>query len=99
MTDAIESKEAVHGEKMIEIKVRFWTNDLAEGKGQIIPKHGWSSGVVRIDANKSHGIVPREPIPFQSLLDIGRAIEKCLVDHGIRLHPSRRARKYTPETD
>lgn len=47
-------------------------------------------GVVRIDANKSLGLVRREPIPFQSLLDIARAIEKCYVDHGIQLHPSKR---------
>lgn len=99
MSDSADSREAIHGERMIEIKVRFWTNDLAQGKGQIIPKHAWSSGVIRIDANKSHGIIPSEPIPFQSLMDIGHAMEKCLLEHGIQLHPSKRARKYTPESD
>ena len=33
---------------MIEVKVRFWTNDLADGKDRIRPKHAWGSGVVRM---------------------------------------------------
>lgn len=90
-----EQVQAAYGEKMVELKLRFWTNDIAEGGGRILPKHAWSSGVVRVEANKSHGIVPGAPIPFQSLLDIGRAVEKCLIDQGIVLHASRRAQKYT----
>ena len=55
MPESIESREAKHGSKMIEVKVRFWTNDLAEEKGRIRPKHAWGSGVVRIARNDSHG--------------------------------------------
>jgi hypothetical protein len=40
--ESIESREAKHGSKMIEVKVRFWTNDLAERKDRIIPKHAWT---------------------------------------------------------
>ena len=94
MSEAVKAKEAKHGQKMIEVKLRFWTNDIAEQKGQIIPKHARTSGVVRIESNKSHGIVPEAPIPFHSLLDVGRAIEKCLIDHDIKLHPGRRDKKY-----
>lgn len=63
MSKGIDAKEAVHGDQMIEVKLWFWTNGLADGKDQIT-KHAWSSDVVRIKGNKSHGIVPREPIPF-----------------------------------
>src|SRR5690348_15040250 len=57
------------GERMIEIKVRFWTNDIADTKGDVIPRHAWSSGVVRMEANHTHGIKPKNPAPFNSLLD------------------------------
>lgn len=96
--DALSDDEvkAIHGQKMIEVKLRFWTNDIAEGAGNILPKHAWSGGVVRIESKKSHGIVPKPPIPFHSMLDVGRAIEKCLIDHDIVLHPSNRMQKYSP---
>jgi len=91
----LEEKEATHGQKMIEVKIRFWTNDIAEGTGKIIPKHAWSSGVVRMEGNRSHGIEPENPLPFHSLMDVGAAIERVLINHGVVLHPSRRMKKYT----
>ena len=93
---AAASFEAKQGEKMIEIKLRFWTNDIAEA-GKVIPKHAWTSEVVRIEANKSHGIVPSNPAPFHSLLDVGVVIEKVLIQHGVVLHTSRRMSKYIAE--
>lgn len=92
--DNIASLEAKQGEKMIEVKVRFWTNDISSESGKVVPKHAWSSGVVRVERNSSHGIVPGNPQPFHSLLDVGAVIEKVLIDHGIVLHPSRRMKKY-----
>ena len=94
MREKLDEKEAQYGQKMIEVKVRFWTNDIAEGEGKIIPRHGWTSGIVRMDKNASHGIEPGRPVPFNSLLDVGAVIEKVLIDHKIVLHPSRRMRKY-----
>jgi hypothetical protein len=87
-------REAEHGEKMIEVKLRFWTNNIAEQEGAVIPKHAWSAGVVRIESNKTHGIVPGKPQPFHSLLDVGSVIEKVLIEHGVRLRPSRKMKKY-----
>ena len=86
--------EADQGEKMIEVKIRFWTNDIASEAGKILPKHAWASGVVRMEGNKSHGIAPSNPKPFHSLLDVGAVIEKVLIEHGIVLHPSTRMKKY-----
>ena len=94
MTEDVAAREAKHGQKMIEVKLRFWTNGLADEPGRILPKHAWSSGVVRIESNKSHGIVPGAPKPFHSLLDVGAVIEKLLIEQGIVLHPSNRMRKY-----
>ena len=96
MSEKLQEKEAQHGQKMIEVKIRFWTNNIAKGDGKIVPRHAWAGGVVRIERNEAHGIVPGDPLPFHSMLDVGRAIEKCLIDHEIVLHPSRRMRKYTP---
>lgn len=90
----VTSKEAKHGEKMIEVKLRFWTNDIADEAKKIKAKHAWSSGVVRMESNKSHGIVPSNPRPFHSLLDIGAVIEKVLIEHDIVLHHSQKMSKY-----
>jgi hypothetical protein len=87
------AREAAHGQKMIEIKLRFWTDSIAE-KGKIVPKHAWTSGVARIERNGAHGIDPGKPIPFNSLMEMGQAVEQVLIDHGVTLHPSRRDRKY-----
>jgi hypothetical protein len=96
MPQDVESREAKHGEKMIEIKLRFWTDDIAE-QGKVIPKHAWTAGVVRMEANRSHGISPRHPVPFHSLLDVGAIIEKVLIEHGVVLHPSPKMRKYVKD--
>jgi hypothetical protein len=96
MPAAVEAREAAHGKKMIEVKVRFWTNDLADGKGKILPKHAWGAGVVRIASNDSHGIVPGTPVPFNSLAEVPAKIEKLLIDQGITIHKSDRMKKYMP---
>lgn len=82
----IEERDSIHGEKMIEIKVRFWTDNIAETKGKIIPKHCWNSGVVRIERNDLHGIKPPTPIPFNSFSEIMSKIEKVLKKSKIQIH-------------
>jgi len=94
MSKGQSTVKAPHGEKMIEVKLRFWTNALAGKEDHIIPKHAWSSGVARIERNESHGIIPQEPIPFNSLMEIPQVIEKILVDHEIILHVDRVMSKY-----
>ena len=93
-TAELIAKEAKFGEKMLEVKVRFWTNDLADVPGKIIPKHAWASGVVRMAANKSHGIKPQNPVPFNYLMDLLYIVEKVLIKHGITLHSSDQMSKY-----
>lgn len=88
------AREAQRGERTIEVKVRFWTNDIAEGEGRIYPKHAWGEGVVGMERNKVHGISPQSPVIFRSLMDLPAAIEKVLIQHGITVHPSTRMRKY-----
>ena len=80
---------------MIEVKIRFWTDEIASERGKIRPKHAWASGVVRMESNRSHDISPKDPIPFNSLLELGAKIEQVLLDHGIVLHVrSTRMKKY-----
>ena len=76
---------------MIEIKVRFWTNDIADESGHVLPKHAWASGVVRIEPNALHGIKPGKPRPFHSLMDLSAMIEKVLIQHEIVLHDGRQS--------
>lgn len=91
---SIVEKKAAHGEKMIEVKIGFWTNKIASANGKVVPKHAWAYGVVRMEKNNVHGIVPQGDLPFNSLLDLGAAIEKILIKHGITLHISKKMRKY-----
>ena len=94
MAESIQEKEARYGEKMIEVKVRFWTNDIAEGKGRLKPRHAWTTGVVRMERNESHGIIPGYPRPFNSLMEIPVLIEKILMEHEITLHRDKKMEKY-----
>jgi hypothetical protein len=86
--------KAAANERMIEIKLRFWTNGLVKRRGYVVPKWAWSSGMVGIERNETHGIKPGKTLPFHSLLDVGSAIEKVLIREGVVLRPSKRARKY-----
>lgn len=92
-TNASSQKAAI-GERMIQVNVRLWTNNIAKKKGRIIPKHAWSSGVVRLESNSPHSIKPKSPVPFHSLMDLPSIIEKVLIAQGIILHPSPRTTKY-----
>lgn len=94
MTKDVASLEATQGEKMIEVRLRFWTNDISPEKGKVIPKHAWAAGVVIMESYKSHGVQPSQPLPFHSLLDVGSVIEKVFIEHGIVLHPSKKMLKY-----
>ncbi len=86
--------QANHGEKMIEVSVRFWTNDIAETEGHIKQKHCWSSGTVTLPRNGSHGISSEEPQPFNSLMELTSAIEQAMIDAGIRMHTGRKRELY-----
>ena len=87
------TRKAASGEKMIEVKLRFWTNNIAKG-GKIQPKHAWDSGVVRMEGNPSHGIKPGNPKPFHSLSNAASIVEDVLIAHGIKLHSWRKSKKF-----
>ena len=87
------SLEAIYGEKMIEFKVRFWTNDIAETRGHILPKHCWPAGMVYASRNDSHGIKSSRRMPFNSLDEVQNAIEQAMTDVGIKVQESKRRTK------
>ena len=94
MPEDAQTREAKHGKRMIEVRVRFWTNDLADGKGRIQPKHAWGSGVVRMVPNDAHGIQGGEPLIFNSLAEIPAKIEQALIAHDVTIHKSTKMKKY-----
>jgi len=94
MAESVETRIAAWGERMIEVKVRFWTNGMAREKGQIRPKHAWTSGVIRIERNEVHGIKPKPPVPFNSLMAIPTVIEQVLIENGVALHLDHNMSKY-----
>lgn len=86
--------KAPHGEKMIEIQVRFWTDGVSRKKGYVVPKNCLAMGVVKLQTNESHGIRQKNPVPFNSLLDLTATIEKVLIQNEIILHKSNKMHKY-----
>lgn len=92
MPEEIEDREAKWGKRMIEVRARFWTDQIAEEKGNIKPKHAWDAGVIYIQRNDTHAITPGNPVPFNSLTDIPGKVEKVLIQHEINStsHPGRR---------
>src|SRR5712692_9174330 len=59
---------APHGEKMIQLDVRLFTDEIA-GPGKINPQHAWDPGIVPVQAKPSPRLKKGEPIPFNSLLE------------------------------
>ena len=94
-----EAKEAPQGERMIIIHVQFWTDDIVEDKGHIIPKHAWSYGKVYLRANLSHDIKASDPIAFESLMELPAKIEELLIREGITLHVGRNMGKYIQQDE
>ena len=95
MTDEVEPKVAKHGDKMIEIRIRLWTDKIADGgQDTILPKHAWDAGVVLLQRNETHGIAPKDPLPFNGMADLPSKIEKVLLAEGISIHLSKRQRRY-----
>jgi hypothetical protein len=82
-----------HGEKMIEVRLRFWTNNIAPQKGQIVAKHAWDKGVAVISANPSHGIESAKPINFNSILEIPQVLGRVLEKSGVTLHAGHELRR------
>src|SRR5579862_2981574 len=76
---------AKHGEKMIEVRIRFWTDGIAPEKNTVVPKEAWDSGVVVMDGNGLHGITPKSPQPFNSILDLQVVLAKVLGENGVTL--------------
>jgi hypothetical protein len=95
MAESIEAKVAKHGDRMIEIRVRLWTDKIADGgKGSVLPKHAWDAGVVMLQRNESHGISPKAPLPFNGFADLPSKIEEVLLGQGVKVHLSKRQRRY-----
>lgn len=93
MNKTVDSVEAQYGKNMIELRVRFWVNDIAKERGKIIQKHCWDSGMVHITSNKSHAIKAGQ-LPFSSLMQLNAVIEKLIIDNKIKLHHCRKSTKY-----
>jgi hypothetical protein len=94
VAEAVEAREAKHGSRMIEIRVRLWTDNIVKGKGMILPKHAWDAGVVRMEPNDDHRLTAGKPIPFNGMADLPSKIERLLIDRGIKVHLSSKQRRY-----
>lgn len=96
-TQTTNEVQAVRGEKMVELRVKLWTNDIAESEGAVLPKHVWGAGMVVMTSNDAHGIEVNDPMPFNSMPELLGVIEDVLIESGIKMLPSRKMRRYMVE--
>jgi len=76
--------------KTIRVNVRFTTNGLPKRKANY-----WSTGFIDVTADPARGIDSRSGThPFNSLAEIPAALEKLLIKSGIKVHPSKKLKKY-----
>ena len=89
-----KSVHAERGERTIEVRIKFWTNQIAGDNGKVYPKHAWDAGVVMMSANNAHGIITKgNPEILHSILDLPSVVAKVLTKHGVTLHAGRKSRK------
>jgi hypothetical protein len=93
-TNNSNSREARFNEKMIELRIRFWTNDISETRTEIIPKQAWDSGVVIMERNASHDIQPEKPKHFHFLMELPAIVKKVLIEHRVKLRKGAKSKKY-----
>jgi hypothetical protein len=79
--------------KTIKLSVYLFTDDLADTKGEVLPKHAWSWGTVTLPSNPTHGIAGSKDVHFKSLSELPGAIERALLQQGVTLHEGKHKKK------
>ncbi len=77
-----------YGKRTIEVRLRFWTDGIAQKEDYVVPKHCWEHGFVLLVKNEEHGISPGKKA-FRSIAEVGRAVEMLLAKEGITVHHGR----------
>ena len=70
--------------KTIAVTIHFFTDNIAEEKGEVVPKVCWEKGTVSVRANKRHGIPATYAYNFNCKEDIPAAIEKAVREAQIK---------------
>jgi hypothetical protein len=73
---------------MIKVVVSFWTDEIANKKGQIKPKNCWDCGYVTLPKNVLHGIKPDQE-HFRKPSEILPTIEELLKRQNIKMWHSK----------
>jgi hypothetical protein len=77
-------------EKTLRVTVYFFTDSIAQRKGEVIPKHCSDCGGVVMPANGAHGIRSDDKgAMFNSYLELPAAIHETLRQNGVTLHLGR----------
>ncbi|MCK4445140.1 MAG: hypothetical protein KAW09_11390 [Thermoplasmata archaeon] len=87
-------KNVPQGKRMIELRIRFWTNDIdGNPKGTITQKVCWDSGYVYVVKNNSHGIESKGQSRFRGLCELLGSVEKVLRKQNIKLQMGARTQE------
>lgn len=78
------------GNKTVEVRLHFFTDQIAANGGVFKAKHAVSVGTARLPTNPRHGITKGECHYFESLAELPATVAKALAAHGITLHPGKK---------
>jgi hypothetical protein len=88
------TKAVPKGERMIEVRLKFFTDELSGRPGYIVPGYCWDHGVVVVSANQAHEVkVGGNPLIFHTLDGIPDAVTRALHRSGVTLVPGYGTRK------
>ena len=93
----VEEKVAKHGEKMIQVSVKFWTDGIASEEGHVLPGYCWEGGFVNVEANATHSLKATQPIPFNTLDELVPILISALDDAGVNILFNKRKRSRRPK--
>jgi hypothetical protein len=92
--EAPQAVEAPHGERMVQVSIRFLTDNIAE-QGKVVPGHVWARGFLTVQRNDTHGFRTSKGVAFNSLMELPGKLERLLIREGITVHPTQLMAKYT----
>ena len=90
------------GRKMINLSLSIWTDKIPGApEGEVLPKHCWNAGTLRLKSNTRHGIEGSRAKPWNKPDELVPLLMKLLEEAGVTIHeltPSKAKRSAANQT-
>lgn len=85
-----------HGERTIEVTLRFWTDRIADKEGHVIPGFCWEGCFVSVPSQPSHGIKTTAPMMSNHFGELVSTVQAALDEAGVKVLLSGPVGRKTP---